>query len=778
MKEKLYLEQENGIGKTLCLILFALFLALVLLVFSGMFFLSLAYFIKFGFTEHSLDKIYGFWGDFFSNPLILYKSYYKYFANFKFSLVGVVPLFGPLLVIGVTIWAYLKTPNSFRLWYRLKQHFAKPQDVEKMHILDGCFGVLGRYHNQLIRPENPMSTFVWGGEGLGKSSCVSLPTALDSDEACLAVMDSSGALAKYSSGYRSKLGDVFYFNWALTDVPEKGEYWPRWNPVSSLEMPERGENRVTYIKTLVQCLFPDEKRNYWEVSSQTAMEGLLLFFASKIEQAMANDYFLSELLEKGKIAKADRELLESYYLCMKPDVAEEALKNLHDGTLNVDNYLPIGSWENVPELWRGKEFCLPMFADCLMLRYFAITQEDQEKAAVGGFKIMLGEFIKEARLFGYDARAVQIMQQLYYLTRRQRRIIFTMMLSPLMVFRKSNIRERTSLSDFTLAQMRGTRHDEQWRVTTVYSVADAVKSSAVMSRFLFDMLIAHYTKHKKSEGHFPICFVLDDFERLPKLSMLTEGLTKAKSAHLSFMMLTDGLHMVEKRYGVEELEDIISNSSIKLMMADNAKRMSEHFNKLAVFGTKSVQIPAVDAGGFSLVKKGLADANYYRRIAKDLMHHPRSVKFDKEHYLLLVEGFYHLPVNIRAANFLRDDKLRSRAACSVGYMLKQEIVEQRNLQDVEVPELLDVVRKSGINVETEDDIDAYLEDKYDEVAEVLDSDSDIQTVWAEEVSSRWNYTTDKNQEDENLRQKNDDWWMDEDAFKLKEQTNMNPFKNN
>ena len=57
MKDKLYLEQENSIAKTVCLIVLAAFLALLLLVFSGMFFLSLAYFIKFGFTEHSFDKI-------------------------------------------------------------------------------------------------------------------------------------------------------------------------------------------------------------------------------------------------------------------------------------------------------------------------------------------------------------------------------------------------------------------------------------------------------------------------------------------------------------------------------------------------------------------------------------------------------------------------------------------------------------------------------------------------------------------------------------------------
>ena len=778
MKEKLYLEKDNDWVKNLFFILSAFVLAFILLFLSCIFFWSLDYFFENGFTQKSYEKISGFWKDCWVNPLILYESYYKYFANFSFLKIQIVPLLGPLLFIIVTVWAYLKTPNSFCLWYRLKQHFAKHEDVEKMGIFDGKFGVLGKYHNQLIRLQVPMSAFVWGGEGLGKSSCVSLPTVLDSDEACLAVMDSSGALAKYSSGYRSKLGRVFYFNWALTDAPEKGEFWPRWNPVSSQELPKRGANRIKYIKMLIKCLFPDDKKNYWEVSSQTAMEGLLLFFASKIEQAMANDYFLSELLEKGKIIQDDKALLESYYLCMKSDLVEEALENLRNGTLSLDNYLPVGSWENVPELWRGKEFCLPMFADCLMLRYFSITQEDQEKAAVGGFKIMLGEFIKEARLFGYDVRAVQIMQQLYYLTRRQRRIIFTMMLSPLMVFRKSNIRERTSLSDFTLMQMRGMKYDEQWHVSTVYCVADAVKSSSVMSRFLFDMLIAYHLRHKKDEGYFPISFVLDDFERLPRLSMLTKGLAKAKTENLSFMMLTDGLHMVEKRYGLEELEDIISNSAIKLMMADNAKRMSEHFNKLAVYGTKSVQIPAVGGGAFSLVKKGLADANYYRRIAKDLMHHPRSVKFDKEHYLLLVEGFYHLPVNIRAANFLRDDKLKSRAVCNASYILNEMVETQRNLQDVNVPNLIDVMRKSGINVETEEDIDTYLEDKYDEVAEVLDSDSDIQDVWAEEVSSRWNYTMDKSHEDENLRQKNDDWWLGEEAFKLKEPTHMNPFKNN
>ncbi len=110
--------------------------------------------------------------------------------------------------------------------------------------------------------KKPWSVFVWGGEGLGKSSCVSLPSVLDMDNICLAIADSTGGLAKYSSAYRSRLGEVFYFNWALTDCPEKGEFWPRWNPLSLKDMPAAGEARAAYVKLLAKCLYPADKDDF------------------------------------------------------------------------------------------------------------------------------------------------------------------------------------------------------------------------------------------------------------------------------------------------------------------------------------------------------------------------------------------------------------------------------------------------------------------------------------------------------------------------------------
>lgn len=783
MREKLYLESDSSFFRRFVLLPIIVLLMVVGFVLSAVVFLSLSHVMFYGFNEQSLADLGHFWLSCLTRPQRLWEAYAEWFYVFRLAAAyhklvpaSFMPLLGPLLFIGATVWAYVKSPSSFKLWYRLKNHYAKFEDVQKMGILNGTLFALGRFQNQVLRLCRPLSVFVWGGEGLGKSSCVSLPSVLESDDTCLAVADSTGILAKYSSGYRSRLGKVFYFNWGLTDVPEKGEFWPRWNPVSPKDLPVRGEGRLAYIKMLVSCLFPSEKHNFWEKISQTALEGLLLFYVSKIEQAMANDYFLSGLLEKGRIAKEDRELLQSYYRAMNPELAAPALKALESGKLTLDNYLPVGSWENVSESWRGKEFCLPMFADCLMQRYFAITQEDEEKAAVGGFKVMLGEFIKEAQVFGYDRRAIQVMQQLYYMTRKQRRIIFTMLMAPLTVFRKSTIRSRTSLSDFSLNQLRGICEDGSWRVTTLYTVADAVKSSGFMSRFLIDMLIAHNLRPRSEEGPFALAFVLDDFERLPKLSKLAAGLTQGPELRMSFLMLTDGLHLIQNKYGMEELEDIIGNSSVKLMMAEDKRRMSEHFNKLAVYGTRSVQIPAVDAGAFYKVKKGLADANYYHRIARDLMNHPKTVSFDKSHYLLLVEGFYHLPVNISSNNFLRDGKLKSKAACGACYILDETLAAQRNVQDVDAPDLIAVLQEGGINIEKEEDVDIYLEDKYDEVVETLEEDSDVQTVWAEEISNRWNSAPSAAENPQDLRVKNDDWWLDEEAFKTADSDNANPFE--
>lgn len=275
-------------------------------VLSAVVFLSLSHVMFYGFNEQSLADLGHFWLSCLTCPQRLWEAYAEWFYVFRLAAAyhklvpaSFMPLLGPLLFIGATVWAYVKSPSSFKLWYRLKNHYAKFEDVQKMGILNGTLFALGRFQNQVLRLCRPLSVFVWGGEGLGKSSCVSLPSVLESDDTCLAVADSTGILAKYSSGYRSRLGKVFYFNWGLTDVPEKGEFWPRWNPVSPKDLPVRGEGRLAYIKMLVSCLFPSEKHNFWEKSVRRLWKDCCCFMFPKSNRPWPMTIFSAVCLKKA-----------------------------------------------------------------------------------------------------------------------------------------------------------------------------------------------------------------------------------------------------------------------------------------------------------------------------------------------------------------------------------------------------------------------------------------------------------------------------------------------
>ena len=69
----------------------------------------------------------------------------------KLVLASFIPLFGPLLFAGATMLAYVKSPCSFKLWYRLKNHYAKQEDVEKMGVLKGIYYALGKYQNRFLK---------------------------------------------------------------------------------------------------------------------------------------------------------------------------------------------------------------------------------------------------------------------------------------------------------------------------------------------------------------------------------------------------------------------------------------------------------------------------------------------------------------------------------------------------------------------------------------------------------------------------------------------------
>ena len=75
-------------------------------------------------------------------------------------------------------------------------------------------------------------------------------------------------------------------------------------------------------------------------------------------------------------------------------------------------------------------------------------------------------------------------------------------------------------------------------------------------------------------------------------------------------------------------------------------------------------------------------------------------------------------------------------------------------------------------MKTEEDINIYLEDRYEEAIETRQVVADKQSALADDISSRW-----KSRPHVHRPQSDSEWWLDEDAFSFEgRDENTNPFK--
>lgn len=783
MTSKLTIGEEKTLRQAVLKTVAVLLLAAICFVAAAIIGFSLVHLCQFGFTAKSFDGLFHFWGRLGSEPMFLPKVFGKWWAYLlksiehgKASFYLFFPLLAPLSFLLVTGLALLRSSFSFSLWYVLRHRFAKLEDVRKMGLHDGGMLVLGSFQGQILGTERPASVLCFGEAGSGKTSSVAIPSVLHADSMSILAVDNSGTLARYTSGYRAQLGKVFYFNWDLEEEPEKGSLYPRWNPLGKSNLPVKGAVRDDYLAFLSAYLSGYDSNaateNYWSCLAYAAMNALLNFLISKTEQAAANDYFLNQILDKKRLSKDDKDILLSYYAAMPESYAAKAIENLNTEQADSDSYFPIGSWEGIPSQWQGREICFSMLSDWILKNYLAERIDESHNRDC---KTWLEALLAEAVLFNYGAAAVNGLRQLVYLSKRQREVVFPMILKPLKVFRNPVIREKTSGNDFGVAKLRGWRNPETqcWEPVTIYCTA-TTKSSKFVSRLFIETIMRQNLQGFKFKGPFPVAVIIDDVGQMLKVEGLLNAVSKGARNKMSFVLLCNSLHNLEQTYGRETVEYLVANTNYKIVMAEDNILLSRQLNKLAVYGTRSVQIP--DSGSFSRrkMRRGFADANFYHLIAKDLLS-PRKISVETKGYqLLLAEGFYHRPVLTENAHFIKDENFKAKALLEARYFLDLSLANKRNPQDYAVPKAEDVLYDSDLGIDDETELDQYLDIIYNEAAETIQVEGDKTSALAEEISSKWK----KNEEGgENIVETGKDWWLTEDAFAAKPGTeNLNPFE--
>ena len=381
--------------------------------------MPLGYLIGSGISKQSMSDVGKFISIIISNPDYLFSRYWSwikqlanYQGSFSFSLwLPILPFLSlpTIIVVGI-----VTNPYRFQSNIHGSARLAELSDIKKMGLLTGFCQVVGRYKGHLLKMSETLSTLCCAPPGTGKTVGVVMPTIFHSPGMSIVVNDPKPELCYSTTGARAKVGPVFVINWGAEDNPAEGIYYPSWNPLSPTAIPAPGPDRDMYIDSMCNVLVEDPKGGadpHWSKTGRAALTGFLHFIAFKCEKARANDYFIGRIYE-GKLDEEDKKVLEGYYLEMNDPMAARAVANLRAGTLTIDNYVPIGTWNLLPERWVGREACIAMILEWITEAQIKQSQDikrrleegDQMAAMADPMRDLLEEAITEARKFGYSQR--------------------------------------------------------------------------------------------------------------------------------------------------------------------------------------------------------------------------------------------------------------------------------------------------------------------------------------------------------------------------------------
>jgi len=550
---------------------------------------------------------------------------------------------------------------------------ATAEDIKKMGRFDnkeglfkGFMMVLGyfKYKNKQtpLMMDECLSALCVAPPGTGKTVGVVTPTILECDTVSMIINDPKPELKQSTSGYRSTVSHVFIMNWSGQDEPERGIYYPSWNPLSPEHVPYLPEQRDLYIDAICKVLIADAVQDpHWSNTARAGLSGLVNFIVSKTERAKADDYFYTKINE-GSLTTDDATLLGDYYLSMMNDPnAYAAYSMLQRGELNAMNYVHVGTWAHIPDTWRGKEASFAMILDWLTTSQVAIAEEMEERRRQGDQMVMMADPMKdlllkavdEARRFAYAHRAVSELTQLANTPDKERGSILSTMMEGLAIFRNAAVRNRTSHSDFHFSDLRGLKdpRDGKIKPVSVYLSVNMVDAQAVnpITAIFIELMSNYLLAHKpddivdgKKVGPCPVLFVLDEMPKMQKLDAVIKGPDLGRGQKVSYLIIGQDIHQIQERYGADAAATIISTTAAKIVLRQNDPTSARQFSEM--MGMEKTKKVETDKDGKKVEKPD--EKPVFSEM--DIMKLP----FGKQ--LVIFQGHYNRPIEAEAALYFKN----------------------------------------------------------------------------------------------------------------------------
>ena len=754
-------------------------IATVALAFIGSFVLAvlsfaLAYLIPKGISQESLLYTWKFVKKIAFDPLYLFQTYWKWVVKlYRYGGAPSVSLWLPIIpffaFFAILITGISTNPHSWMSTIHGAGRIATKKDIEKMGLFTGFIVVLGRWHGKLLKLPETLSVLVLAPPGTGKTVGVVMPTIFESNDISIIVNDPKPELCFKTSGYRQPIGPVFVINWGAEDEPEKGIYYPSWNPLSFSCLPAFGPARDMYVDSMVNVLVEEPKGGadpHWAKTGRNALTGFIHFVVGKCEHARANDYFIGKIYE-GKLDDKDREVLEGYYMEMTDADAAAALEHLRDGTLDLNNYVPIGTWEMLPENWVGAEPSIAMILDWLTEAQMQMAAEikrkteegDQMAALADPMRDMLDKAVEECKKYGYAHRAVVELNQLSGTPDKERGSILSTALTGIGIFKNSAVRSRTKMSDFIFKDIRGMKDPitGEMKSIAIYLSVNQVDARALniitgtFVELMSNFLIANPPNFKLGDGTktgpFPALFVLDEFPQMPKLGAVKDGPAVGRGQKVSYLLIGQDLGQISGQYGKDDLETIISTTAAKIILSQNNEQTAQRFEKM--IGTRTVEIASSSrTEGWS--KQATPFSKNVSRSLQGtaVIGASQMLSMPSTQQIVLMQGFMNKPIMADAPRWFWDKEMTAKCNIPPSPFVPYWVVAQREDTDISALQgLIDIEDDEDDEEEKAADemVDEYVEN--DEDGEYDDDDYDIDDLEEDEEESNDGAYDDTNYDD-------------------------------
>ena len=649
-----------------------------------------------------------FWRKAAVHPSYLFYVYTKWWHRFRDTRTALtfgllIPFLPFFTFIGITVYGLFKNPYKNMPNIFGEGRMATLDDIKTMKSIvgidSGVCTVLGKFKGHMLKLAETLSVLVCAPPGAGKTAGVVIPSIFESDGVSLIINDPKPELCFSTSGYRASVGPVFIINWGKGDEPEKGIFYPSWNPLSPQCLPPLGPARDMYIDSMNKILVPEATGGqdpHWSNAGRNGMAGLLHFIASKCERARANDYFVNKLQE-GSFDAEDGAVLETYYMDMQDMGARLALDALKKGTLSLANYAPVGTWDGLPQNWFGCEPCIAMILDWWTDMSMKVAADIKRRSDEGDpmasmadpMKDVLEAAVAESRRFGYARRAITELSQLANTPDKERGSVISTAFAGISIFKNAAVIARTKQSDFTFRDLRGIVDPATGKMkpVTVYLSVDLVDAQAlsvitgIFVELMSSFLIANPPNHVGSDGlkagPYSVCFVLDEFPQMPKLSAIKDGPAVGRGQKVSYLLIGQDLGQISGKYGKDDLETIISTTAVKIVLSQNNEQTAKRFVEMV--GNTTIEVKSTSRQeGLNAPQGSMFTQNVSRQMQQSSVIQVSDImSLNPLQQYVLVQSHMSRPILADSPRWYVDNNMRKKASIKPCGNVPQWIVDER-----------------------------------------------------------------------------------------------------